>query len=1284
MKESQKAMNLTKIPRHITYILFLLLFNFISENKVEASHVVGSDLTYECVPGAPPGTFLIRLVLFRDCAGANICTGSCNSACSKTIQIVGADPPCNGTSFGSITLNLINVRDVQPVPECPTAKSTCTNMGCVTAGTFTPAIERYEFTAQINFSTMGISASCCNINLVWQECCRNGAITTGSAGQNFYTKCTINRCLSSNPCNGSPTFFNDPWSYVCKGQPFIYNNGALDYDLDSLSFAFVPALQANLTPVSYTPPFSYTAPMPYTGLATDPFPNGIHCDSLNGDVKFTIPQNSPDVTGVVAVEVTQWKRINNVPTIIGKVRRDIQLIALTCAPNNSPILKTLPSMTNNEPKTNWEVGVGQQLCFDIIAHDSDINDTTKIYWTANLINLGVTFTPNYNPATRVLNGPRNDSVKVCWTPDSTRGADKPYYFNIHARDNRCPTIGHNTRSFSIRVFPSPNVTLQKIYSSCELLNGKVTMSYVIPATGPEQFFAFSRYTISSQPFDYGFVQNPLVYDSVQTTPQLQFNQPGKYLVRLELTSKGPGGTIGSSKTYYDTITINNLYSVTTNDTNICKGSSLVITAAANGGSSPYSYRWYHTIADSSGQALNAPNFTNPNLSVTPAATKKYYVQVRDLQGCRKWDSVLVTVHKIPSGVLPDSVRLCAGESYTLNPGNDSNRVVSFLWSTGDTTQTISRNDSNNYIVKLTNSIGCIGYDTLKLRVNAPVAANAGNDMTICKNASVTLSGSGGQLYEWKNITGNTIVSAKSANRNITVGPTNTSAPTYYELTTYYGYPNAAPGHKECTNKDTVIVTVNPLPVLTRPSTTKVCRSSDTATLGDFIADIPGGTGVWTYKKPGALLSTNPLNVLVDSLANIPQTDTIRTFDNWIVYTYTTAQNCTTKDSALVTIYGNPPVNSGPILLWCENAGVYAITTSNQKYSPSSPSNSDVQEEWTGNGIYHTINGLTRQHFFDPLASGVLKLPLSNIQQYKYTHIYNPSIPSLRLACINSDTVLFRVTPIPTANAGNDITVCKDDGSFAISTRSGATSSMSGSYWAPENVSIKAAMTDSATFNPASPAVPNPSIPPTNDVYKLYYINTASGCMVKDSLMLYVKAKPAIGSVSGPSLITNDTLIYTYTLPNQTQHQYIWQVNSGTVSGRSDSSVVSVRWQIPSNTAKGKLKAAITNSLGCTDSAEMEISRLVQPVGMQNLQSLNGFDVYPNPNNGRFVITTEMKSQAMVSFSMTDMLGKQVWNDQQLYQQGLQQMEMNITLPSGVYLLQVSDGSGKVTKKLVVQ
>ncbi|MES2560548.1 MAG: hypothetical protein V4590_12460, partial [Bacteroidota bacterium] len=299
---------------------------------VNASHVVGSDITYKCT--STPGVFEITLVFYRACDGialnqsANF-TGclSCSTACTTSLQLFGADPSCSSTNFGTVTLSLDNVRDVNPNPDCPNAKNTCNNLGCYTGdpGSYTPAVERYEFKGFANIGpTSGIPASCCNVRFSFNVNARNGTINTGSANQNFYMDAVVNRCLSVAPCNSSPTLENDPFAVMCGGENYIFNNGAVDPDLDSLSYSFAPALIGFNTSATYNPPFAFDRPMPWSGAATAEFPGGIRCDPLTGDISFT-PGNAggQNFTGVMAIEVKQWKTIGGVPTVIGVTRRDI-------------------------------------------------------------------------------------------------------------------------------------------------------------------------------------------------------------------------------------------------------------------------------------------------------------------------------------------------------------------------------------------------------------------------------------------------------------------------------------------------------------------------------------------------------------------------------------------------------------------------------------------------------------------------------------------------------------------------------------------------------------------------------------------------------------------------------------------------------------------------------------------------------------------------------------------------------------------------------------------------
>ncbi len=1105
----------------------LLLFGSIFQ-QAEATHVVGSDISYECVEGAPPGTFRIRLVLYRDCIGIPMCPGNCGAPCSRTVQIQGADPSCNGQTFGNVTVNLVNVRDVNPNPDCPTSKSTCTNMGCVTPGPFTPAVERYEFTGIVNLNQIGIPASCCNVRIVWQECCRNGAISTGASNQNFYMEAIVNRCLSSNPCNGSPQLSNDPYAFACGGQPFTFNNGAIDPDLDSLTYSFAPALQGPGASVTYIPPYSAQTPMPWTGPASGVFPAGISCDPNTGDIMFTAPMGGGGlIIGVMAIEVRQWRTINGVPTVIGITRRDIQMVVLQCPPNNPPRIATRPSNPGNQPRTSWSICAGDQLCFDIVAKDTDflpptISDTTKLGWNAALARFGATFTPNYNPTQRKLLGPREDDFKFCWQPAENLASTTPYYFTVTAKDNRCPLPGTITRAFNIRVLAKPDVLIQKIPSNC----GKWAVRYNLPVNKPVQSFVLRTWQISKEPFDYAFINGSHQFNNVQQTSVINFTKGGKYLVMLNMASPGPAGSPPCIKTFYDTLTVDTPVAPSIRDTFVCIGNSVMLQARARFGKPAYQFRWFNSISDTI-VPLNAPPLTIGNLMVAPAQTRKYTLQVRDQEGCRVYDSITVQVRRLPIGTLPDSTRLCFGDSVTMNPGNDGGRVRQFLWSTGDTLQQITRGDSNTYTVRLIDTSGCIQFDTMKVFVNRPIIPNAGLDTAICSGDTATLIGSGGQLYMWRNITTNTLLSPKSHNRTVRVNPVNVTVPTQYELTVYQSYPDTTSRYKECFNIDTVVVAVRPLPVLTRPQPVQACKSTNLINAPIFGVNQPGGVGIWSYPRaPGAIVNGAVIQFRVDSLKNIPNKDTIMSFDNWLVYRYTAPASfggCTRTDSSIVRIFGNPRVNAGPTLIWCENGGIYNITSFNQKYLPTGNA---TQEEWTGNGIYSQVVGINRLHYFNPNLPGVIKSPGFNIQKYRYTHIYNASNPATRIDCANEDTVIFRVIEIPQIDAGSNIIVCKYEPEFIIGQKAGAnTIPFTGaSYWRPANTTINPAMRDTvpgaggngwSKFFAGSTAIPNPAPPafPTNTVtYKMYYEDRSTGCLVRDSINLTVARVPQIDVV----------------------------------------------------------------------------------------------------------------------------------------------------------------------------
>src|ERR1043166_1013586 len=405
----------------LVLIAFLCFFS-----DVKADHMVGSDITYQCIS---TNRFLVTFKVYRDCSGIPwcICPGFGTSyACPPTINILGADQSCPNTNFGTTQLPLVqSASGFDIIQLCGQQgsgnTSVCTNCGTRTAGSFTPGIEIYTFSGIVALSSL--PSSCCKVKFYFLSCCRNAAITTlvNPTGLNFYIEAMVDRCAT--PCNSGPSFTNDPVAVACAGQDFTYNLGAIDPDGDSLSYSFAPSLVGIGAPAPYSPPYSSAVPFPYLGMPAQSPPAlpplGIFIDPYSGDIRFR-PMGT--FVSNLVVEVSQWRMVNGVPTKIGVTRRDLQFYSMNCPPNNPPRLLTRDYnsgalTTPDQPQITWAVCANQQLCFIITAWD-DPGDTTNITWNApnNLITRGATFTPIYNPALRFAQGPRLDSFKFCWTP----------------------------------------------------------------------------------------------------------------------------------------------------------------------------------------------------------------------------------------------------------------------------------------------------------------------------------------------------------------------------------------------------------------------------------------------------------------------------------------------------------------------------------------------------------------------------------------------------------------------------------------------------------------------------------------------------------------------------------------------------------------------------------------------------------------------------------------------------------------------------------------------------
>jgi gliding motility-associated-like protein len=180
------------------------------------------------------------------------------------------------------------------------------------------------------------------------------------------------------------------------------------------------------------------------------------------------------------------------------------------------------------------------------------------------------------------------------------------------------------------------------------------------------------------------------------------------------------------------------------DTYVCAGDSTQITATGTG-----TFEW------SNGATLSDSTIANP--IAFPSKPTWYTVTLTDGGSCQSIDSVFVDIQAQPFADAGSTVEACKflpismGGSPTGPPGS------SFLWTpstglnfNGLANPLVTGDSDETYIVQVTDSLGCIAYDTVEVVV---FRINGTTDTTICDNEPLVLTtstsnGTGPFTYEW--------------------------------------------------------------------------------------------------------------------------------------------------------------------------------------------------------------------------------------------------------------------------------------------------------------------------------------------------------------------------------------------------------------------------------------------------------------------------------------------------------------------------------------------------------
>ncbi|PCH66524.1 MAG: hypothetical protein COC01_07850, partial [Bacteroidetes bacterium] len=160
---------------------------------------------------------------------------------------------------------------------------------------------------------------------------------------------------------------------------------------------------------------------------------------------------------------------------------------------------------------------------------------------------------------------------------------------------------------------------------------------------------------------------------------------------------GCNGNSSASITQPTSLTI----SSTASDVSCSSDSSGTIDINVSGGTSPYTFNWSsgQTVEDLSGMSYG-----------------NYNITVLDANGCQTTIASVISAINTLAIDLGNDTSICSSKGVLLDPGRYEGG--SYLWSTGDTSQTITATTSGTYSVLVTDSLGCTDTDTIALSLLA--------------------------------------------------------------------------------------------------------------------------------------------------------------------------------------------------------------------------------------------------------------------------------------------------------------------------------------------------------------------------------------------------------------------------------------------------------------------------------------------------------------------------------------------------------------------------------------
>lgn len=513
---------------------------------------------------------------------------------------------------------------------------------------------------------------------------------------------------------------------------------------------------------------------------------------------------------------------------------------------------------------------------------------------------------------------------------------------------------------------------------------------------------------------------------------------------------------------------------------------------------------------------------------------------------------------------------------------------------------------------------------VSVKVQPLPVVDLGADTTQC-GGSITLdAGNSGSSYAW---------STTEVSQTVSVSSTGTVSVTVTDANT-------------CSASDNVSVTIGATPVVDLGNDVEQCGGAVSLDAGN-----PGATFSWSNGATSQSIAA--------------------TTSNEYIVTVTNSANCSSSDTAVITINALPVVALGNDIVQCGGSVVLDAANSGSSFSWNSGESSqtitllssasssvtvtDANNCSASDSIEVTINIVPVVDLGSDVSQceGTVNLDAGNTgASYLWSNGETTQAITLSASelisvvvtdannCTATDTVSIDINAYPVVNLGNDVVQCA--GTVTLNAGNPGSTYAWSSGASTQSITVSS----SGTYNVTA--------------------TTADGCEKADTVAITINPLPVVTfSLADTICVSNTAITLTGGLP---------------VGGIYTGSGVSAGQFTPSTSGVVAITYTYVDSNNCSNASTQNV--LVDVcVGVDDISGGIDVAIYPNPSAGllNIIIGHSISQFYRMTLLATD--GREVW-------QGIADQSHNIInldfLAKGIYTLHVSDTEHHVTKRIVIE